>query len=92
VREVFTIDQTWDGTSGLAPLALGGATITPLASGLGGRNDAARVLRIDFGLASILLASDIEAAGEQALIASDAVLRATALKVPHHGSRTSSSA
>jgi competence protein ComEC len=92
LREVFTIDHAWDGTPGLTPLALGGATVTPLASGLGGRNDAARVLRIDFGLASILLASDIEAAGEQTLIASDAVLRATALKVPHHGSRTSSTA
>jgi competence protein ComEC len=91
VRDGFTIDQAWDGTPGLAPLALGGATVTPLASALGGRNDAARVLRIEFGQASILLASDIEAAGEQALIASGAVLRATALKVPHHGSRTSSS-
>ena len=90
VREVFTVGQAWDGAPGLTPLALGGATVTPLTTAATGRNDAARVLRIDFGLASILLASDIEAAGEQALVASGAPLGATALKVPHHGSRTSS--
>jgi competence protein ComEC len=55
-----------------------------------GRNDEAIVLRIEFGLASFLLASDIEAAAEQALVASGAPLRATVLKVAHHGSRTSS--
>ncbi len=56
------------------------------------RNDEAMVLRIEFGLASFLLASDIEAAREQALVASGAPLAATVLKVPHHGSRTSSTA
>ena len=50
------------------------------------------MLRVDFGLVSILLASDVERAGEHALIASGAPLGATALKVAHHGSRTSSSA
>lgn len=48
------------------------------------------MLRIEYGLASFLLASDIEAAAEQALVASRAPLRATVLKVAHHGSRTSS--
>lgn len=57
-----------------------------------GRNDEALVLRIEFGLASFLLASDIEAAAEQALVASRAPLGATVLKVAHHGSRTSSTA
>jgi competence protein ComEC len=38
----------------------------------------------------VLLASDVEAAGEQALVASGAPLAATVLKVAHHGSRTSS--
>jgi competence protein ComEC len=90
VREVFTIDEAWDGAPGLTPLALGGATVTPLAAAATGRNDAARVLRIDFGRASVLLASDIEAAGEQALVASGAPLGSPVLKVPHHGSRTSS--
>lgn len=50
------------------------------------------MLRIEFGLASFLLASDIEAAAEQALVASRAPLGATVLKVAHHGSRTSSTA
>jgi competence protein ComEC len=89
IREMFTIDEAWDGAPGLTPLRLGGATVTPLAAATTGRNDAARVLRIDFGLASILLASDIESVGEHALVASGAPLRAAVLKVPHHGSRTS---
>ena len=54
------------------------------------RNDEAIVLRVEYGLASFLLASDIEAAREQALVASGAPLAATVLKVAHHGSRTSS--
>jgi competence protein ComEC len=87
VRDRFTIRQAWDGAAGR--LALGGAVVTPLPTRGESRNDAARVLRIDFGLVSILLASDIERAGEQALLASGAPVDATVLKVPHHGSRTS---
>src|SRR5439155_185870 len=54
------------------------------------RNDEAIVLRVEYGLASFLLASDIEAAREQALVATRSPLAATVLKVAHHGSRTSS--
>ena len=90
VRERFTVRERWDGGADAGPLALGGAVITPLATAAEGRNDAARVLRVDFGLASVLLASDVEAAGEHALVASGAPLGVTVLKVPHHGSRTSS--
>jgi competence protein ComEC len=89
VRRLFTVRDGWDGDVSAGPLALGGAVVTPLAAAPAGRNDAARVLRVDFGLASILLASDIEHAGERALATSAASLRATVLKVPHHGSRTS---
>jgi len=89
IRDRFTVRQPWDGSGG--PLALGGAIVTPLATVGESRNDGARVLRVEFGLASVLLASDVEAAGEQALLASGAPLAATVLKVPHHGSRTSSS-
>ena len=92
IRELFTVRTPWDGAPGAGPLVLGGAVITPLAAAAEGRNDAARVLRVDFGLVSLLLASDIEAAGEQALVASGAPLGAAVLKVPHHGSRTSSGA
>ena len=90
VRDRFTVREAWDGSG--PPLALGGALVTPLPTAGARRNDAARVLRVDFGLASILLASDLERAGEQALVASGAPLGATVLKVPHHGSRTSSGA
>jgi competence protein ComEC len=90
IRERFTVRDAWDGRGDAGPLALGGATLTPLTAAAEGRNDAARVLRVDFGLASLLLASDVEAAGEQALMTSGAPLRAVVLKVPHHGSRTSS--
>lgn len=89
VRRLFTVRESWDGGVEAGPLALGGAVLTPLASAPTGRNDAARVLRIDFGLASILLASDVERAGEQALTTSGAPLAASVLKVAHHGSRTS---
>ena len=90
VRDRFTVLEPWDGATGA--LALGGAVVTPLATAATGRNDAARVLRVDLGLASLLLTSDVEALGEQALLTSGAPLGATVLKVSHHGSRTSSGA
>jgi competence protein ComEC len=89
IRRLFTVREPWDGTAAGGPLALGGAVITPVPAASVGRNDAARVLRIDFGLVSILLASDVERPGERALVASNAPLAATVLKVPHHGSATS---
>jgi len=92
VRALFGVDEAWDGGVERGPLALGGAVLTPLPTAAAGRNDSARVLRLDFGLASVLLTSDIETAGEHALIDSRAPLAAVVLKVPHHGSRTSSGA
>ena len=53
-------------------------------------NDDSVVLRLVSGSVSILLAGDIEQAAEDSLVASGANLRADILKVPHHGSRTSS--
>lgn len=55
------------------------------------RNDESCVLRVSAGGASVLLTGDIEKAAEAELLRSSA-LRADALLVPHHGSRTSSSA
>ena len=49
------------------------------------------MLRVQAGDASALLAGDIEAPQEQALLARGADLAADVLLVPHHGSRTSSS-
>jgi competence protein ComEC len=52
-------------------------------------NDASLVLLVTFGETSILLPGDVEAAGEAAL-AARGVPRVDVVKVPHHGSRTSS--
>lgn len=56
-------------------------------------NDESLVFRLDFGRRRFLFAGDVEAEGEAELVAHHAdALRADVLKVPHHGSRTSSSA
>ncbi|MGH7353694.1 MAG: DNA internalization-related competence protein ComEC/Rec2, partial [Candidatus Rokuibacteriota bacterium] len=54
------------------------------------RNNEALVLRVETGAVTIVLASDIEADAERALVSAHAPLTATVLKVAHHGSRTSS--
>jgi competence protein ComEC len=54
-------------------------------------NDNSLVVRIDYAGRSLLFAGDIEAHAEQKLLADAAPLRSDILKVPHHGSRTSSS-
>ena len=48
------------------------------------------VLRVSTRGASLLIAADIEKESEQQLLGSGAVVKSTALVVPHHGSRTSS--
>jgi len=53
-------------------------------------NDDSIVLRLRYGAASIVLAGDIEQPAEDSLVKSGADLRADLLKVPHHGSKTSS--
>ncbi len=56
-----------------------------------GANDASLVLRLEYGQRSALLTGDIEKAGEADLLATRrGRLRADLLKVPHHGSDTSS--
>jgi competence protein ComEC len=57
-----------------------------------GDNDASLVLRVRHGAVALLFPGDIEAAGEAALLAAGADLSAQVVKVPHHGSRLSSSA
>jgi competence protein ComEC len=96
IHRLFPVGERWDVRRPLGePLALGGAIVTPLGGGGPAAgvsdNDRALVLRVDYGLASFLLASDIEVAAERRLAASGAVLAATVLKVPHHGARTSTS-
>lgn len=56
-----------------------------------GHNDASCVLRINTPAGAVLLAGDIEAAGERALLrAGTQRLAARLLLAPHHGSKTSS--
>ena len=55
-------------------------------------NNQSMVLRLTYRGAAILFTGDLEAKGERELIATGANLRAAILKVPHHGSKTSSSA
>src|ERR1022692_1408801 len=50
------------------------------------------VLRLDFSGISFLFTGDLEAPGENAVLQGYPHIESTILKVPHHGSRTSSSA
>ncbi len=56
------------------------------------RNNSSMLMKVEFAGASILFTGDLEAEGEAAALRSGANLKATVLKVPHHGSRTSSTA
>jgi competence protein ComEC len=54
-------------------------------------NDASLVLRVTYGESVFLMCGDIEAEGEAALVAAaGGRLRADVVKIPHHGSATSS--
>jgi competence protein ComEC len=65
----------------------------PAAGDRGGDNDRSLTLQLRYGPTAVLLPGDLEAAGEAALVARwGGTLRSTVLKVPHHGSSTSSSA
>jgi competence protein ComEC len=75
--------------------AIGGAEVRCLwpAPGVVERkdNNSSMAVRISYDGSSVLFTGDLEAKGERELIASGAPLRADVLKVPHHGSATSSS-
>jgi competence protein ComEC len=55
-------------------------------------NNSSMVIRLVLGKTSFLFPGDVEGKGERELIAAGADLHATILKVPHHGSHTSSTA
>ncbi|MFZ0677396.1 DNA internalization-related competence protein ComEC/Rec2 [Candidatus Binatus sp.] len=79
-----------------SPVAdIGGVSISSLngdAAIAKSHNNSSMVLRFSFGSTSLLFTGDIESAGERALIENRGDLQATILKVPHHGSATSSTA
>lgn len=56
------------------------------------KNDDSLVLKLSYGEVDILFTGDIETNAETRLINSQQDLRSEVLKVPHHGSRSSSSA
>lgn len=74
---------TWDGVRF--------EILHPVRAGSVSDNDSSCVLLVHSRAGSVLLAGDVEAAAESALVASG-LTRATAVVVPHHGSRTSSTA
>lgn len=53
-------------------------------------NDNSVVVRLKYGGRSLLLTGDIERNAESALLADGGILAADVIKIPHHGSRTSS--
>jgi competence protein ComEC len=67
------------------------SALNPRALPSASHNNASMVLRLEYRGASLLFTGDLEASGEAAVLASSANLQSTVLKVPHHGSHTSSS-
>lgn len=55
-----------------------------------GANDASLVVKVTHGRVRMLLLGDIEEEGEAALLRGGAALAADLVKIPHHGSKTSS--
>jgi competence protein ComEC len=55
-------------------------------------NETSLTMRLAYGSVGVLLTGDVEARAEASLLGNPRVLSAAVLKVPHHGSRTSSSA
>jgi competence protein ComEC len=66
------------------------SVLWPPTGGESSTNNDSIALRIQFGERSILLTGDIEQVAERSLLASQQQLRADVVKVPHHGSKTSS--
>jgi competence protein ComEC len=84
VHEVSGNKFNWDGVTGNV---LWPADLTPVNEA---SNDDSLVLRLENGSVRFLLAGDIQKKVEQRLVGEHAQITADFLKVPHHGSKTSS--
>ena len=84
VHKVSGSKFDWDGVTGDV---LWPADLTPVNEA---SNDDSLVLRFEDGSVRFLLAGDIQKKVEQRLVKEDAEIAADFLKVPHHGSKTSS--
>lgn len=79
---------------GSTSIPVGGAVIEPMGPMVGTSpdgNENSLVFRLSYGTFSMLFTGDIGAVTEKALVAKGGSLHSTVLKVPHHGSRHSSS-
>ena len=65
--------------------------LSPEPGSVASRNNNSMVIHLGWGRIGFLFTGDLESKGEQLLIERDLPLHATVLKVPHHGSITSSS-
>ncbi|HKZ50663.1 MAG TPA: hypothetical protein VJ256_02725, partial [Dehalococcoidia bacterium] len=84
----------WQAQAGQRVDLGGGARLEVLHPGSGHEediNNSSVVLRLSLGQVAFLLTGDLEEEGEMALLQGGRPLKATVLKVPHHGSATSSS-
>jgi competence protein ComEC len=82
----------YEGQAGLSLTLDEGLEMLVLHPGVGvweSANDNSVVTRLAYGEVSLLLTGDIEAEVEQELVATGAICRSTLLKVPHHGSCSS---
>lgn len=80
-------------SAGEVPLEVGGVRVEclhPPAGGGPSSNDSSLVLRVSIETTAVLLTGDVEASGEEEVAARFAAEPTAVLKVPHHGSATSS--
>ena len=75
----------------LARPGLVAIAVHPSPNHAGGENDGSLVVRLEMFGGRVLFAGDLEAPGESTICAQQQDLAAEVVKVPHHGSRTSSS-
>ena len=90
-RTVSAGDEEKIGDARLAVLHPGPAFDNGKSKAYVGENDRSLVIRMSIGKRVLLFPGDIHVAGERALLLSVPDLACDLVKVPHHGSKTSSS-